>query len=56
MEKFEVNQKVTYIGYVGAPPEHGVVSSIIENPDGSQKVWVKFKGPTGELTPTDKLR
>lgn len=55
--KFEPGDNVTYIAYEGAKPEHGVVSSVVNNPDGTQKVYVRYNmGSTGALTPTNKLK
>jgi len=58
MKKFEVGQQVTYQDtYKGAKPEHGVVSSVENKKDGTQKVWVRYgHSSKGQLTPTDKLR
>ena len=59
--KFEIGQSVTYV------PNHakdrndsvcrsGIVSSVENLPDGSQKVWVRYShGSTGALTPTKNL-
>lgn len=53
---FKPGDNVTYTAYHGATPEKGVVSSVKNNSDGTQNVWVRFKGPTGELTPVSKLK
>lgn len=53
---FKVGQSVTYISHPGARPEHGRVSTVKEQEDGTQKVWVKYgMNTTGALSPTDKL-
>ena len=54
---FEVDDEVTYISHEGATPEHGIVSTVETEEDGTQKVWVRYtSGSTGALTPTNKLK
>lgn len=59
--KFEVGDAVLYVpdhanGNEDHPDcERGVVSSIRENGNGTQLIWVRFKGPDGESTPAKNL-
>jgi hypothetical protein len=54
--RYEVGDGVTYVAFHGAVPEHGVVSSVQDLPEGGQKVWVKYRlNGSGQLTPTNKL-
>lgn len=63
MQKFYEGQSVTYVpnhanGDIAHKDcEHGVVSSVQDQPDGTQKVWVRYSafGGTGQLTPTKNL-
>lgn len=58
--KFKVGDWVTYIPNHADPNdtsfhERGIVTSVKDNEDGTQKVWVRYKGLGGELTPTENL-
>jgi hypothetical protein len=53
----DIGRKVVYRDPFGDGPQEGVISSL-PKPDNSnygKAVWVRFKGPTGEMTPLDRL-
>jgi len=57
---FQVGDPVTYVpnhAKNASDPicERGHVSSVENNEDGTQKVWVIYSGSTGQLTPTKNL-
>lgn len=60
MRDFQVKEEVIYVpNHAHRDTEHpdcenGIVSSA-EGTGPSQKVWVKYKGETGQLTPTKNL-
>ena len=58
--RYAQGQAVTYVPNHATGPddpicEHGEVSTVKDNPDGTQQVWVKYTGSTGQLTPTKNL-
>lgn len=57
---FEIGDPVTYIpnhAKDASDPicEKGHVTSVVDNGDGTQKVWVRYSGSTGQLTPTKNI-
>ncbi len=53
----DIGRKVVYRDQFDQRPEEGVISSL-PTPDNSnygKAIWVRFKGPNGEMTPLDCL-
>lgn len=48
----DIDRKVVYRPRPDADPEEGVLSSLCKD---QRYAFVRFRGPNGELTPTDKL-
>lgn len=54
--KSDVGRKVVYRARPDAEPEEGELSSIGPNPSGKHGfVFVRFRGPSGEMTPCRNL-
>jgi hypothetical protein len=53
----DIGRKVVYRDPYRNEREEGVISSLPDpsNPNFGHAVWVRFKGPTGEMTPLDRL-
>lgn len=55
--KEDIGRKVVYRDPHAEDCEEGIISSL-PSPDNSnfgKAVWVRFKGPNGEMTPLDRL-
>lgn len=53
----DIGRKVVYRSFPNADTEEGIISSLPgpENSNYGTAVWVRFKGPNGEMTPLDRL-
>lgn len=51
----DIGRQVAYWPGNGRPPEYGWISSLTPNPTVPACVFVRFRGPTGELTRCDRL-
>lgn len=53
----DIGRKVIYRDPYSPKFEEGEISSVPmpDNPNYGKGVWVRFKGPTGEMTPLERL-